>query len=187
MGGTIGVDSTLGRGSAFWVELPLVEGQLERLDRIDSGPLARSMEGSAILPAQARTVLYIEDNLANLRLIERIVQHRPEIELISAMQGGLGLELARQHDPDLILLDLHLPDMSGDEVLRRLQEHPDTNTIPVVVISADATPGQIERLLAAGARNYLTKPLNLTQFAQVLEDNLNGSKVQSPKSKVAVC
>jgi signal transduction histidine kinase/ActR/RegA family two-component response regulator len=168
MGGTIGVKSTVGRGSAFWVELPLVEGQIERLDRVDSGPLIAGGEANR---APTR-VLYIEDNLANLRLIERILQYRPEIELMSAMQGGLGFELARRHYPDLILLDLHLPDMPGEQVLRRLKSEQATGAIPVVVISADAIPRDVERLLNAGAQAYLTKPLDVKQFIQVLDDIL---------------
>ncbi|HVH53268.1 MAG TPA: response regulator, partial [Actinomycetota bacterium] len=89
--------------------------------------------------------------------------------LLSAMQASLGLELARDHRPDLILLDLHLPDMAGDEVLRRLREDPTTRTIPVVMISADATQTQINRLLAAGADDYLTKPLDVARFLQTVE------------------
>jgi CheY-like chemotaxis protein len=88
------------------------------------------------------------------------------------MQGGLGLELAREHGPDMILLDLHLPDINGDEVLRRLRAEPETQGIPVVMLSADATPRQIERLLQAGASAYLTKPLDVKRFLQVVEETL---------------
>jgi CheY-like chemotaxis protein len=88
------------------------------------------------------------------------------------MQGGLGLELAREHGPDMILLDLHLPDINGDEVLRRLRAEPETQGIPVVMLSADATPRQIERLLQAGANAYLTKPLDVKRFLQVVEETL---------------
>src|SRR6185436_5251073 len=98
-------------------------------------------------PQVTLTVLYIEDNLSNLRLIEHILQHRPAAKLITAMQGRLGWELAREHHPDLILLDMNLPDISGHDLLLRLQADPLTRPIPVVVISADATSRQIERLL----------------------------------------
>jgi CheY-like chemotaxis protein len=117
-------------------------------------------------------ILYIEDNLSNLRLLQRILAHRPQIELVTAMQGQLGLDLARVHQPDLIYLDLHLPDISGHEVLEQLQADPITRDIPVVVVSADATPRQVERLLAAGARAYLTKPLDVRQFYGVLDSTL---------------
>src|SRR5439155_17800491 len=126
----------------------------------------------AQLPGRVRTILYVEDNLSNLRLMERILEHRTDVRLLSTMQGGLTLDLAREHRPDVILLDLHLPDMSGDEVLRRLREDPHTDAIPVVMISADATPRQIEQMLAEGAYAYLTKPLNVQQFVRVLEEVL---------------
>jgi len=106
-------------------------------------------------------------------LIERIISDRPQIRLLSAMQASLGLELARDHLPDLVLLDLHLPDMAGDEALRRLRQDPTTRTIPVVMISADATQAQIDRLLAAGADDYLTKPLDVKRFLQIVEAMLD--------------
>lgn len=118
------------------------------------------------------TILYIEDNLSNLELVRRVLNRRPGIRLIDAMQGRLGVDLAREHHPDLILLDLHLPDISGTEVLRQVREDPRTNEIPVVVISADATPGQIERLLTDGALAYLTKPLDVKKLLTLLDQTL---------------
>jgi hypothetical protein len=128
-------------------------------------------EAAAIgVPGRTRsTVLYIEDNRSNLELVQRVLARRPEVSLLVAMQGQPGLEMARTQVPDLILLDLHLPDMPGEEVLRRLRETPQTRGTPVVVISADAIPAQIERLLAAGAQAYLTKPLDIKQFLSVLD------------------
>ena len=109
--------------------------------------------------------------------MEGILFCRPEIKLISALQGTLALDLARQHHPDLILLDVHLPDMKGDEVLRRLQAEPQLRDIPVVVISADAASHQIARLRVAGGRDYLTRPLDVGRFLAVLEQYLgNGEK-----------
>jgi CheY-like chemotaxis protein len=117
----------------------------------------------------ARTILYIEDNLANWNLVETIFTGRPGIQLLPALQGRLGLELAREHTPDLILLDLHLPDLPGEAVLRELRADPRTRSIPVLVISADATRHQIERLRAAGAQNYLTKPLDVEEFLDAVD------------------
>jgi signal transduction histidine kinase len=164
MGGTVKAESEAGAGSAFTIELHRAEPPVDRFER-EWG--AHGAASGQVTPS--RTILYIEDNLSNLRLIERIISERPQIRLLSAMQASLGLELARDHRPDLILLDLHLPDMAGDEVLRRLREDPITRTIPVVMISADATQTQINRLLAAGADDYLTKPLNVARFLQTVE------------------
>ena len=118
---------------------------------------------------EVRIVLYIEDNLSNLKLIQRLLAHRPEVRLIPAMQGRLGLDLAREHRPHLIFLDLNLPDVSGEEVLQRLQADPETRPIPVVIVSADATPSQIKRLRAEGARDYLTKPVDVKKFLDALD------------------
>lgn len=172
MEGRIGVDSTPGQGSTFWVEFPLVESQSAQLEQNpEHFAGAGNLEESISVPVQ-HTVLYIEDNLSNLRVVEILLNGRPGISLLSAMQGSIGLDLARQHIPDLILLDLHLPDIPGDEVLRRLRTNPATSEIPVVVLSADATPGQIAKLRAAGIKHYLTKPLNLREFLQVLDETL---------------
>ena len=126
------------------------------------------------------TLLLIEDNLSNLALIERILQARPGVALLSAMQGGLGLELARQHLPDLILLDLHLPDIPGNEVLHRLRADPITRETPVVIVSADATRGRIKRLQEEGANAYLTKPLDVVQLLTLIDDALmNGHAMRA--------
>jgi CheY-like chemotaxis protein len=117
-------------------------------------------------------ILYIEDNLSNLTLVEQMLAEQPAIELLTAMQGRLGIELARQHSPDLILLDLHLPDLPGHKVLAKLRQDELTRDIPVVVISADATARQIQRLMLAGARSYLTKPLDIGEFFRVIDETM---------------
>jgi CheY-like chemotaxis protein len=172
MHGTITVESVPGKGSTFAVELQLAEAPLERLERL--GDLRAA---PAVLDESAHTVVYVEDNVSNLALIERILQHRPNVKLLPAMQGRTGLDLVRDHQPDLVLLDLHLPDMSGHEVLHMLQADGRTAHIPVVVLSADATEGQIQRLMAAGATAYMTKPLDVHQFLHTLDRTLK-QKVQ---------
>ena len=121
---------------------------------------------------QTETVLYVEDNRSNLRLVERILAKRPHIRLLAAMDGALGLQLARQHRPALILLDLHLPGMDGEDVLRELKADPLTAQIPVLVVSADATKSRVERLLAGGAEVFLTKPLDVDRFMSLLDAKL---------------
>jgi signal transduction histidine kinase/ActR/RegA family two-component response regulator len=164
MGGTLDVASRVGSGSTFTIELPLAETPVDRYERERS-----RQSGPTVADIGEHTVLYVEDNLSNLTLIERILDERPGIRLITAMLGGLGIELAQKHHPELILLDLHLPDLTGEEAVRRLRELPETQLIPIVMISADATPGQVKRLLGAGADDYLTKPVDLGRFLQVLD------------------
>jgi PAS domain S-box-containing protein len=179
MGGLLDVVTAVGQGSTFRVELPAAEGPLERYERLNGGASAPE----APLPPRRGKVLLIEDNLANVKLVERILAQRVGVEIVAAMQGRLGLELAREHRPQLILLDLHLPDLNGDEVLRRLRDHPATAAIPVVMVSADATRGEVQRLLAAGAAHYLTKPLDVRQLLHILDEVLvDGQGQEGPES-----
>jgi CheY-like chemotaxis protein len=114
-------------------------------------------------------VLHIEDNLANLELVEQVLTRSGVVELLAAMTGSLGIELARRHSPHLILLDLHLPDMSGIHLLDTLQADPRTAEIPIVVVTADATPSQIQRLRDIGVAAYLTKPIDIRELLRVVE------------------
>jgi CheY-like chemotaxis protein len=118
-------------------------------------------------------VLYIEDDIVNFTLVERILEYRPNLSLKRAPTGQMGIELARSDRPKLVLLDLNLPDLHGSEVLQILQGTDGTKDIPVVVLSANATPSQIERLLTAGARNYLTKPFDIEPFLAVVDEFAN--------------
>jgi len=167
MGGTLDVASEPGQGSRFWVELPQAEGPVQRAERQQE--LDPQAQPPPEEPAPTLTVLYIEDNLSNLQLVERVLSRRPGVRLISAMRPQLGLDLAAEHDPDLILLDLHLPDMPGQEVLRRLRAEPRTAEVPVVILSADARPTLVDQLLAQGARAFLTKPLDVKELLELLD------------------
>jgi PAS domain S-box-containing protein len=169
MGGELRVESTPNRGSVFTVELPMGDDPVSRL-RSARAERPAPVEESTHRPA---TVLYVEDNVANLSLIETILDDRPEITLVPALQGRLGLELAAEHQPDLILLDLHLPDIPGEEVLRRLRADERTAATPVIVISADATRGAVQRLLEAGVHAYLTKPLDVDLFLTTIDQVLD--------------
>jgi signal transduction histidine kinase/DNA-binding response OmpR family regulator len=176
MGGTMGVASEPGTGSRFHFNLALVEHFVERIEEVRS-PAASSSGHEGLIRG---SVLYIEDNLSNVRLIAEIVSRYPRIQLLEAMQGGLGLALARSHTPDWILLDLHLPDLTGEEVLLHLRADPRTAGIPVTILSADATPGQIKNLKASGARDYLTKPIDVRQVIELLESTLSPGEAASP-------
>jgi PAS domain S-box-containing protein len=169
MGGTLEVATTPGQGSRFWVELPAAEGPLERAEREQELAEPATAGDPEPEPSTALTVLYIEDNLSNLQLVERVVSRRPGVRLISAMRPQLGLDLAAEHGPDLVLLDLHLPDMPGQEVLRRLRAQARTANVPVVVLSADARPTLINELLAQGVRAFLTKPLDVRELLELLD------------------
>jgi PAS domain S-box-containing protein len=158
MGGTVRIRSAKGEGATFTVRLErATESDAESVVAAAAPPVLRDA-------ASERTVLYVEDSLATVALVESIFALRPNIRLLTAMQGGLAIELAREHRPDLIVLDLHLPDLHGDEVIARLREDPRTAEIPVVMYSADATEPQVERLLALGAVAYLTKPARVSEF-----------------------
>jgi PAS domain S-box-containing protein len=164
MAGEIGVTSTVGSGTSFWVQLPKVAAP------VDTFEVARGV----VVPATHRvpatsTILYIEDNTSNLKLLEQIVATRPNVTLLPAMLGQIGLDVAYEHLPTLILLDLHLPDMSGEEVLRRLRTDQRTATTPIVVLSADATPGNLHRLLEAGATEYMTKPFDIPRLLSLID------------------
>jgi signal transduction histidine kinase/ActR/RegA family two-component response regulator len=164
MGGTIDVDSAPGVGSTFSVELERGEPTAVR-DIPDGG---RALVAERTYDGE-RSLLYIEDTLANIRLVEEILSSRPSVRVLPAGMGQLGLELARDHQPDLILLDLHLPDLGGEEVLARLREDDRTRDIPVVILSADATERAPEPLLEAGARDYLTKPIGVRELLEAVD------------------
>jgi len=167
MYGQIGVESTPGKGSTFWIELPAAESPLEHLQRTGG------MGELPVISGPAHTILYVEDNVANFELIRQVLADFDQIELLWATEPKAAIESARQHQPDLILLDLHLDSRDGVEVLQQLKQSEATADIPVVVVSADATPGQARRLISLGAHSYLTKPLDVKSFVHLIEKLLS--------------
>jgi signal transduction histidine kinase/CheY-like chemotaxis protein len=167
MDGEIGVTSSVGVGSLFWIELTLTQ------------PLASPIEGNVRVlgpttPARdvTHTLLYVEDNPANLKLVQEIVRFRSDLRLLTAPDGNLGIEMARAHLPDLILMDLNLPCVSGADALKVLQSDPRTAHIPVIALTANAMPKDVERGLASGFYRYLTKPINIDEFNEAVNSTL---------------
>ena len=169
MGGTIGVESSVGVGSIFWFELAVSsvpELLTENLDKI--GADRPDHEVAYALPLQ-RTLLYVEDNPGNLLLIEEVIEGRSYLKLITAIDGHLGVQMAQTYQPDVIMLDINLPGISGFDALKLLREDPATAHIPVIAISANAMPRDIEKGLEAGFFRYLTKPVKIDEFMGVID------------------
>jgi PAS domain S-box-containing protein len=182
MGGNIGVESKMGVGSVFWIELI----------RDDSSPFAetQSLLKELVVPltqthGELRTLLYVEDNPANLMLVEQIIDSLPHLQMLSARNANLGIALAKSHLPDVILMDINLPGISGIKALKILHDDPVTAHIPVVALSANATPHDIEKGLTVGFFRYLTKPIKINEFMNALDDALQfAEKNYSDKLKV---
>jgi len=173
MGGEIGVESTVGAGSVFWIELNRaaepqpVAGAAEPLDPVQ----AHVLQGAPL-----RTLLYVEDNRANMQLVEQLIARRPDMRLLSAGDGTQGVALARTHLPDVILMDINLPGISGIQALKILRDDPATARIPVLAISANAMPHDIKKGMDAGFFGYLTKPIKVSEFMEALDLALKFSK-----------
>ncbi|WP_262965867.1 PAS domain S-box protein [Methylobacter psychrophilus] len=172
MGGSIGVESTVGEGSEFWIELLRdVTPQLAAGHVMPAELMPKAWKNSA-----QRTLLYVEDNPANLMLVEQIIEHHPNLRMLSACDGNIGVALARAHLPDVILMDINLPGISGIQALKILREDPATMHIPVLALSANAMLRDIEKGLEAGFFRYLTKPIKVNEFINALDDALNFSE-----------
>ena len=168
MGGTIGVESTVGQGSMFWIQMPLTD------ERQPSAAHIPPVD-AALLPEAAddvSTVLYVEDNPANLLLVSDLIARRPDLRLLSARDGTLGVEMARTFLPDMILMDINLPGISGIKALKILRDDPLTAHIPVVALSANAMHHDIQKGLEAGFFRYLTKPIQISIFMDMLDRTL---------------
>ena len=164
MGGEIGADSTQGVGSVFWVEMALASAPGLSLEITAEAPRVEAAEGAAM-----QTVLYVEDNPANLELVEQIIARRTHLRLLGAADASLGIEFARVYRPEVILMDINLPGMSGLDAMKVLRGDPTTAHIPIIALSANAVPRDIERGLEAGFFNYITKPIKVGQLMDAID------------------
>ncbi len=182
MGGTIGVQSTVGKGSVFWVELDLTD-ERKVLPATMDGQSSSTRQGAAQSSnAHVYTMLYVEDNPANLMLVEDLIARRPDVTLLSATDGLRGVEIARAVLPDVILMDINLPGISGIKAMRILADNPGTAHIPVIALSANAMPHDIEKGVEAGFFRYLTKPIKIHEFLAAIDEALAQTKLASVKS-----
>ncbi len=166
MGGTIGVESTVGAGSVFWIEM--TRAPAPQLTFPDAGPAA-PIRPPAVSGASPRTVLYVEDNPANLELVRQLIARRPDLRLLCATDGTLGMQSARANLPDVILMDINMPGISGIDAMVILRADPATAHIPIIALSANAMPRDIERGLQRGFFSYVTKPIKVNTFMEALD------------------
>ena len=183
MGGTIGVDSVVGAGSVFWIELDLTLAPQLAIRNVQAADVPRATPPQG---TQLHTLLYVEDNPANLELVEQLIGRRSDLRLLSAVDGKLGVALARAELPEVILMDLNLPGISGHEALAILRQDPATARIPVIALSANAMPRDIEKGLEAGFFSYLTKPIKVDEFMQALDLALLFAKSEIEHSTLKV-
>jgi PAS domain S-box-containing protein len=181
MGGAIGAESTVGKGSEFWIDLNLSDELRLAVKAADPSRVAQLQVSS---DAALRTLLYVEDNPANLMLVEDLIARRPDIRLLSARDGNRGIEMARAYLPDVVLMDINLPGISGIKAMRILGEDPKTAHIPVIALSANAIPRDIEKGLEAGFFRYLTKPIKVNEFMDTLDVALKFASTESSRSRM---
>jgi PAS domain S-box-containing protein len=167
MGGTIGVESTVGVGSVFWIEFPLTDAPQPALH--ETGPAVAVRHATSPQNAALHTLLYVEDNPANLDLVEQLVARRPDLRLLTAADGDQGIRMARIHLPEVILMDIHLPGISGIDAMKVLRADAATAHIPIIAISADALPHNIKQAFVTGFFDYLTKPIKVVEFMKTLD------------------
>ena len=176
MGGTIGAESAVDVGSVFWVELSLTTAPHLANRETECAALVEPLVPGG---APLRTLLYVEDNPSNLELVEQLVERRPELRLLSAADGNIGIEFARAYHPEVILMDINLPGISGIEAMKILRADPTTAHIPIIALSANAVPRDIQKALEAGFFNYLTKPIKVKEFMDALDGALESAKAET--------
>ena len=174
MNGSIGVTSALGEGSTFYVSLPVCFLTLGKIESRNT-PMDNAIAGRK--ETRRFTILYIEDNPANLKLIEDILTDYPEVRLLSATYAQMGIDIALSHKPDLILMDINLPDIDGIEALKRLRNFEETHETPVIAMSANAMKKDIDRAMAEGFKTYITKPIDIKNFRRTIEKELKSATI----------
>jgi CheY-like chemotaxis protein len=187
MGGVLGVESTVGGGSIFWCELTSCEAPQLSIEDAEAAvfELPPSLSVTPAAGTRRRTLLYVEDNQANMRLVEQLIARRPDIRLLTAVNGTLGLQVARASLPTVILMDINLPGISGVDAMKLLREDPLTAHIPVVALSANAMQRDIEKCLYVGFYRYLTKPIKVGEFMDTLNAALEFAELESTRREPA--
>jgi CheY-like chemotaxis protein len=160
------VESSVGSGSVFWFELGTAEAPLLAAEK---NGFRATAQAQTLSDAAPRTLLYVEDNTANLKLVEQLIARRPDLRLLSAGNGLLGIDLAWEFQPSVILMDINLPGISGLEALERLRQDPATAHIPVLAVSANAMAGDIRKCLDAGFFRYITKPIKVNELMEMVD------------------
>ena len=184
MGGVLGVESSVGAGSVFWVELPSSSMPELALDSIDTHKLTKRNHAAEHASSSRHTLLYVEDNPANLVLVEQLIARRGDIKLLTAINGHLGIQMAREHHPDVILIDINLPGISGYGALKILLEDAATAHIPIMALSANAVPRDIQKGIDAGFFRYLTKPIEVMEFMDALDVALRHAEQNGLSNRV---
>jgi PAS domain S-box-containing protein len=183
MHGDIGAQSTVGVGSVFWFELDAVSAPQWLAESPSDDDLA-TLPGELGKPM--RTLLYVEDNHANMQLVEQLIARQSDMRLIGAPDAMRGMAMARAHQPDVILMDINLPGISGMQALQILRDDPTTTHIPVIALSANAMPRDIEKGLAAGFYRYLTKPIRVKEFLVALDEGFQMAQARADQSPLLV-